>query len=93
MIKRKEKKRMDELLFNAMNIPNEVKRVLDETEDNVCNGMTDSERKAYHCGVANTLSVMRSLLELDEELTIHIPSLNKIVEMDIEELEEIFVSK
>ena len=55
--------------------------------------MTDSERKAYHLGVSNTLSIMRSLVELDEEPTIHIPSIGEIVEMDIEELEKIFINK
>jgi hypothetical protein len=84
---------MNELLFNAMNIPNEVKKVLDKTEDSVCNGMTDSEKKAYRLGVSNTLSIMRSLLELDEEPTIHVPSIQEIVEMDIEELEKIFINK
>jgi hypothetical protein len=92
MIKRKEK-RMNELLFNAMNIPNEVRKALDKTESSVCNGMTDSERKAYNLGISNALGVMRGLLELDEEPAIHIPSIKEIVEMDIEDLEKIFINK
>ena len=82
---------MNELLFSAMDIPNEVQKLLDKVEDSVCNGMTESERKAYHCGVSNTLSVMRSLLELDEEPAVHVTGLDGLVEMDIDELEEIFL--
>lgn len=82
---------MDELLFSAMDVPNEVEKLLKKVENSVCKGMTDSERKAYGFGVSNTLSATRSLLELDEEPAVHVPGLNELQEMDIEELEEIFL--
>lgn len=82
---------MNELLFSAMDIPKEIQKLLDTVEESMCNGMTDSERKAYHCGVSNALSAARGLLELDEEPAVHVPGLDGLTEMDIEELEEIFL--
>ena len=82
---------MDEFLFSAMDIPNEVQKLLNKVEDDVCNGMTDSERKAYLFGAENVLSALQALLELDEEPTVHVSGLNEIIEMDITELEEIFL--
>ena len=82
---------MDELIFNAMDVPRRVLDLLDEVEDRVCKGMTDTEKEAYDFGVRNTLNVMRSLLELDEEPTVHVPGLKEIVEMDVEELENRFL--
>lgn len=84
---------MNELLFSAMNIPREVQKVLNQSEDDVCRGMTASERKAYHCGVLNALGIMESLLELDKEPAIHIPGLDEIVEMDVKDLEKFFINK
>lgn len=80
---------MNELLFNGMDIPNEVQKILDEKADNICKGMTESERKAYDFGVSTVLDFMRQLLEMDEDIAVHIPSFDHIKEMDIAELEEI----
>ena len=54
--------------------------------------MTEQERKAYDFGVATVLGLMRALLEIDEELAVHIKGLNEIQEMDIAELEERFLN-
>ena len=83
---------MNELLFNAMDVPNEAKKILDEKSDEICKGMTESERKAYDFGVATVLGLMRALLEIDEEPTVHIKGLNEIQEMDVAELEERFLN-
>ena len=83
---------MDELLFNAMDVPNEAKKILDEKSDEICKGMTEQERKAYDFGVATVLGLMRALLEIDEELAVHVKGLNEIQEMDIAELEERFLN-
>lgn len=82
---------MDELLFKAMDIRQEVQNVWDKVKDRACNGMTDSERRAYDYGVTQTLGILQGLLELDEEPTVHVSGLNEITEMDIEALESIFL--
>ena len=82
---------MDELLFNAMDIPNEVEKSLNGFVSQICNGMNESEKTAFNLGVGNTLAMLRTLLEMDEEPVVHIKDLEEIEEMDIEELEEIFL--
>ena len=82
---------MNGLLFNGMDIPNEVEKLLKTVVNQVCNGMNESERTAFNLGVGNTLAALRTLLEMDEEPVVHIPDLDVIEEMDIEELEEIFL--
>jgi hypothetical protein len=82
---------MTELLFNGMDIPNEVEKLLKTVVNQVCNGMNESEKTAFNLGVGNTLAILRTLLEMDEEPVVHIPNLDVIEEMDIEELEKIFL--
>lgn len=82
---------MDELLFSAMDIPNEVQKILDKKADDICKGMTESERKAYDFGVSTVLSLTKQLLEMDEDIAVHIPGFDHMEEMDIEELEKIFL--
>ena len=82
---------MNELLFNAMDVPNEVKKILDEKSDAICKEMTEQERKAYDFAVETVLGLIRALLEIDEEPAVHIKGLNEMQEMDIAELEGIFL--
>ena len=82
---------MNELLFSAMDVPNEVKKILDDKSDDICKGMTEQERKAYDFGVETVLGLVRDMLEMDEEPAVHIKGLNEMQEMDIGELEEIFL--
>ena len=81
---------MNELLFNAMDVPNEIKKILNVKSDEICKGMTEHERKAYDFGVETVLGLTRFLLEL-EEVTVHMPGLDHMEEMDIAELEERFL--
>ena len=83
---------MNELLFNAMDVPNEAKKILNEKSDEICKGMTESERKAYDFGVATVLGLTRALLEIDEDIAVHVPGLDHMEEMDIAELEERFLN-
>ena len=53
--------------------------------------MNESEKTAFNLGVGNTLAILRTLLEMDEEPVVHVPGLDGIEEMDIQELEEIFL--
>ena len=82
---------MDELLFSVMDIPNEVQKILDGKADDICKGMAESERKAYDFGVSTVLSLTRGLLEVDKDIAVHISGFDHMEEMDIEELEEIFL--
>ena len=83
---------MNELLFSAMDVPNEAKKILDEKSDDICKGMTDQERKAYDFAVETVLGLTRALLEIDEDVVVHIPGLDHMEEMDILELEERFLN-
>lgn len=82
---------MNELIFNAMDVPNEVQKFLNKVENGICKGMSDAERKAYDFGVTTVMNVMRSLLEMDEEPVVHVSGLNEIEEIDVAELEERFL--
>lgn len=82
---------MDELLFSAMDVPNEVQKILDEQAEDICKGVTESERKAYDFGVSTVLNLTRQLLEMDEDIAVHVPGFDHMEEMDIEELKEIFL--
>ena len=82
---------MSELLFSVMDVPNEVKKILDDKSDDICKGMTEQERKAYDFAVETVLSLTRALLEMDEEPAVHVKGLNQMQEMDIIELEERFL--
>ena len=82
---------MNELLFNAMDVPSEVQKILKKAGD-ICKGMTESERRAYDFGVSTVLSLTRQLLEMDEDMAVHIHGLDHIEEMDIAELEERFLN-
>lgn len=83
---------MNELLFSAMDVPKEVEGLLKKIETGVCKGMTESERKAYDFGVSTVLNLTRQLLEMDEDIAVHIPGFDHMEEMDIAELEERFLN-
>lgn len=82
---------MNELIFNGMDIPDQVTKLLNKVENQIYNEMNESEKIAFKLGVGNTLAILRTLLEMDEEPVVHIPGLNGMEEMDIAELEERFL--
>ena len=83
---------MNELIFNGMDIPNEVAKLLKTVVNQVCNEMNESEKTAFNLGVGNTLAILSTLLEMDEEPVVHIKDIEEIEEMDIAELEERFLN-
>lgn len=83
---------MNELIFNGMDIPQEVSKLLKTVVNQVCNGMNESEKTAFNLGVGNTMAILRTLLEMDEEPVVHIKDLEEIEEMDIAELEKRFLN-
>lgn len=82
---------MNELIFTAMDIPNEVEKIVREFPDKVGNKITPYEKDAYMHGITDTLAVLRGLLTLDCEPVVYVPDID-IQEMDIGELEEIFLN-
>lgn len=81
---------MDELLFVGVPIEKEILSVLDKVTDQVCDGMTDSEKKAYDLGITNTILAMTSLLEADDEPKLYMPNLEISTEMTLDEVMEYF---
>ena len=50
---------------------NTYKKVLEDTEVNVCTGMTESEKKAYKLGIYNSFAVINDFL--DQNLNEDVP--------------------
>ncbi|MEE1303109.1 MAG: hypothetical protein UHD64_10040 [Bacteroidales bacterium] len=85
---------MDELFFTGMDILEQTRKLVEKATDSVCKGLTDSEREAYLGGVANTLSALQCMLEVDcdGEPIVHISGIEGLEEMSIEELEDRFLN-
>ena len=81
---------MDELLFVGAPIEKATLTILDKVTDQVCDGMTDSEKKAYDMGITNTILAMTSLLECDDEPKLYMPNLEISTEMTLDEVIEYF---
>lgn len=84
---------MDELFFTGMDILKQTRRLVESATDSVCRGLNDSEKEIYLGGVANTLSALQAMLEVDcdGEPIVHISGMEELEEMSIEELENIFL--
>ena len=79
----------NERLFMAMDIPVEVRNLVSRTLKNAtCEGMNGDEYLAYTMGINNTLSALRSVLEADDDIVIHVPNIDVATEFDINELTE-----
>lgn len=81
---------MDELLFTGVPIRKDTRAILDKVTEQVCNGMTDSEKKAYELGVENTFRAMECLLECDDEPKLYMPELEISTEMTLDEVVQYF---
>ena len=84
---------MDEIMFIGLDIPNEVKKMLNEAEEKICKNMTLDEKKVYDFGVKTVLSVLEGILtsnQEDNEVFVHIPD-QDMEEFDYEDLKEIIL--
>lgn len=81
---------MEEILFCAMDISKEVRDLLNKVTDGVCDGMTDTEKKAYEVGVENTMNAMVGILESSDWPIVYVPNLEISEEMTFEEVKEHF---
>ena len=81
---------MDEFLFIGVPIEKETLAILNKVTEQVCNGMTDSEKKAYEMGITNTILAMTSLLEADDEPKLYMPNLEISTEMTLDDVIKYF---
>lgn len=81
---------MDELLFVGVPIEKEVLTLLDKAKNQICNGMTDSEKRAYDMGITNATLAIASLLEADDQPKLYMPNLEISTEMTLDEVIEYF---
>lgn len=84
---------MNELYFLVMNIPEETKDAVYHTSNkfDVCEGMSESEMRAYYLGIENTISALKNILEQDKNsIVINNSDIETSEEMDIDELTMLF---
>ena len=82
----------DNITFWGSNIPNEVKQVIESANGSVdVSFENDDQRKAYHLGVENTLSVLKQLLDQGvrrDNITFYYPKAETSEEMTTDEIAE-----
>lgn len=76
------------LIFTAMNIENETRKLVDSAMSDCTKGMTNTEKKAYEMGISNTINALNCLI-IDEYPVVHIEGIKHIEEIDCDELIEI----
>ena len=81
---------MGELLFIGVPIEKETLAILDKVTEKACNGMTDSEKRAYEMGITNTILAMSALLSDDDEPKLYMPNIEISTEMTLDEVKEYF---
>ena len=85
--------KLKDVLLTGMDVPKEVRHILNTVEASTVNGMTPSEYKAYKMGVENALSIAKALLDQDEHIVFHLKNHNCMEEFDLDELIEIIEEK
>lgn len=80
----------DDVQFWGCNIPNEVKDVMDTVNESVDKTFDNEyQKRAYHLGVENTLSVLKQLLDevlSRDSITFYYPNATTTEEMDIDDI-------
>lgn len=84
---------MDEIIFVGLDISKTVKKMLDDAEKNICDGMTPDEKKAYDFGVKTTLQALTGLMsdKEDNEVYVNILGQNNLEEFDYADLKKIIL--
>ena len=82
----------DDVQFWGCNIPNGVKAVIDSANESIDKSFNNEDQKrAYHLGVENTLSVLKQLLDEGlrrDSITFYYPNATTTEEMDIESINQ-----
>ena len=83
----------DEIMFIGLDIPKEVKTMLDQADEVICRNMTPDEKKVYDFGVKTTLDALKGLItpQEDYEVYVHIPGQDMQEEFDYEDLKKIIL--
>lgn len=84
---------MDDIIFVGVDIPKEVKTMLDQTDEAICKNMTPDEKKVYDFGVKTTLDVLKGLItpQEDYEIYVHIPGQDVCEEFVYDDLKKIIL--
>lgn len=85
---------MNEIMFIGLDIPNEVKKMLDEADEKICKNMTPDEKDVYDFGIVTALSALEAVLtsnQEDNEVFVHIPGQDIGEEFDYAELKKIIL--
>lgn len=79
---------MRDIIFLGMDICKEMDKITSQLLcKKECDGMNDSQLAAYKMGIKNTLSLLRSTIETDDNhLVINIIGLNDVEEFYVEDL-------
>lgn len=79
---------MRDIIFLGMDICKEMGEITSQLLcKNECDGMNDGQLAAYKMGIKNTLSLLHSTIETDNNhAVINIIGLNDVEEFDIEDL-------
>ena len=85
---------MDEIMFIGLDIPKEVKKILDEVDEKICKNMTQDEKEAYDFGVKTTLDVLKGIMspQEDNEVFVHIQGQDTEEEFDYTDLSKLILS-
>ena len=85
--------KLRDILLTGMDIPKEVRHLLNTVEASTVNGMTPSEYRAYKMGVENALNTAKVLLNQDEHIVFHLKNHDCMEEFDLDELIEFIEEK
>lgn len=77
------------VLFTIMNVYKEANQILEANEGVITEGMTDTELAAYRLGIVNMTSLLKSLLNDDENFVVHHPGYDVPTEADIGDIKRI----
>lgn len=80
----------DDVTFWGMNIPNEVEKVIKSVNKSIDDSFeSEDQKKAYHLGVENTISVLKQLLNecvSRDNITFYYPNTDTTEEMSLDEI-------
>ena len=82
----------NDVTFWGMNIPNEVEKVINSANESVdASFENEDQKRAYHLGVENTISVLKQLLDEGvsrDNITFYYPNTDTTEEMSVDEINE-----
>lgn len=80
-----------DILFTGMDIPNEAEDLMNKLTS--LKNMTEDEERAYRFGVSEAFRAVRTILNLDDNIVVHLEGLDCAQEFDIDDLIEFIEEK